>query len=132
MIVSPACRTARADLEVDGYWYLATPYSKHPNGITEAFKQASSAAGNLLKRGVHVYCPIAHTHPIALYGGLDPFDHGIFLPFDEKMMHAAHGILVVKMPGYFESAGIAFEVGWFESRRKPVVMLEWPSMDVSS
>lgn len=119
------CTWASLKLE-RGYWYLATPYSKHPDGIEAAFREASAAAGVLLGAGVHVYCPIAHTHPIAEYGKLDHYSHDLFLPLDEQMMEHAHGCLVVMMPTWHESRGIKHEIEWFEARRRPVVHLKHP------
>lgn len=122
--------SATVNLAVDGYWYLATPYSKHPGGIERAFEDASKAAGILLSRGVSVYCPIAHTHPIAIHGDLDPYSHEIFLPLDEKMMRHAYGILVVEMPTWEISFGIAHEIEWFDARSMPRLHLSWPDLAV--
>lgn len=119
--------TGIADLKLDhGYWYLATPYSKYPRGIEAAFWDACAVAGRLLSEGVHTYCPIAHTHPIAEYGGLDHYSHALFLPLDEQMMEHAHGIIVVMMPGWHESKGIAHELEWFETRGRPSIHIAWP------
>lgn len=111
-----------------GYWYLATPYSKHPDGIEVAFQEACEAAGRLLALGVHSYCPIAHTHPIATHGNLDHFSHSLFIPLDEQMMEHAHGIIVVEMPTWDQSKGIKHEIDWFEQRGRPRVHLHWPSL----
>lgn len=93
--------------------YLATPYSKFPGGITAAFEAACAIAGELLKQGVKVYSPIAHTHPIATYAEIDPLDHNIWLPFDEAMMVAADVIVVARLPGWEESRGVAHEIEFF-------------------
>ena len=108
------------------YWYLATPYTGYPGGINEAFKEASRAAATLLKHGIRVYSPIAHTHPIALYGELDPTDHSIWLPADGPLMAAAVGIIIIKMNGWEKSKGIAHEVNAFKEAGKPVLYMEWP------
>lgn len=111
-----------------GYYYLATPYSKHPAGIDVAFRDACVAAGALLAQGVHVYCPIAHTHPIATHGKLDHYSHDLFLPLDRQMMEHAHGIIVVEMPGHSTSRGVRFEIDYFDSVRRPRVHLNWPEL----
>jgi hypothetical protein len=54
--------------------YLATPYSKFSGGINMAFVEASIFAARLLALGVKIYSPIAHTHPLAIYGNIDPLD----------------------------------------------------------
>ncbi len=107
------------------YWYVATPYSGHPKGLNVAFKEACAATASLLRHGIRVYSPIAHTHPIALEGALDPFDHDIWLPADGPLMQAAVGIIVVRMAGWDKSIGIAHEISQFKKAGKPVLYLEW-------
>ena len=70
-------------------------------------------AANLIEQGMRIYCPIAHTHPIAIYGDLDPLDHTIWLPADGPFMDAAVGLIVVRMRGWDKSKGIAAEIKRF-------------------
>lgn len=112
--------------------YLATPYSKYPMGIEQAFKDACALAGDLLVLGVTVYSPIAHTHPIAVHAELDPYDLNIWLPFDRAMMDAAHACVVARMPGWQESKGIAHEVEYFEQCHKPVFYLDPATLEIAS
>lgn len=107
------------------FWYLATPYSGYPDGIEAAFEAASRAAAYLIECGVRLYCPIAHTHPIAIHGELDPLDHTIWLPADGPFMDAAMGLIVVKMKGWEESKGIAIEIKKFGEAAKPILYMEW-------
>lgn len=103
--------------------YLATPYSKYKPGIHMAFVEASIFAARLLQHGVKVYSPIAHTHPLAIYGNIDPLDHSIWIPFDESMMEASEALLVVMMEDWRGSKGIAHEIEFFERANKPVIYL---------
>lgn len=100
--------------------YLATPYSKWPTGIHNAYVKASVLAAKLLREKVNVYSPIAHAHSIAIYGNIDALDHAIWLPFDEAMMHVCEALLVAQLPGWTESKGVAHEIEFFETRKKPV------------
>ena len=111
--------------------YLATPYSKWPQGIEAAFVAASVVAARLLERGVSVYSPIAHTHPIAIHGGLDPFDHTIWLPFDAALMNAADALIVAGMLGWSESKGVAHEIDVFASAGKSMFYLNPESLLVN-
>ena len=104
--------------------YLATPYSKYPAGLQQAFVDAAKLAALLLRSGMNVYSPIAHTHPLALYGNLDPLDHLIWLPFDQAMMNAADVLLIAHMQGWQESYGIAHEIEYFETAGKPIFDLD--------
>lgn len=103
--------------------YLATPYTKFHLGIECAFEDASALAARLLVIGVHAYSPIAHTHPIAIHGNLDPRDHSIWLPFEERMMDAADVLIVAMMPGWNKSKGVAHEVDFFKKDGKPIYLL---------
>ena len=57
---------------MDHLVYLASPYS-HPvaAGRADRVELVCAAAAALLARGSLVYAPIAHSHPIALAGGLE-------------------------------------------------------------
>ena len=101
--------------------YLATPYSKYMGGDLErAFIDAARLAARLLAVGVHCYSPIVHMHPIAIHGGLDPLDYGIWLPFDEMMMASCDTLIVAQMDGWDQSVGIAHEITLFKKAKKPV------------
>ncbi|MGU9981435.1 DUF1937 family protein [Phreatobacter sp. HK31-P] len=103
-----------------GLWYLASPYSKYPAGIDFAAADISKIAGKLIAEGTAVYSPIAHTHPIAIAAGLDPYDHTIWMPLDQHMMDAAEGMIVAMMDGWRESYGISLEITHFLEAGKPI------------
>jgi hypothetical protein len=111
------------ELKQHALCYLATPYSKYPSGIHHAFADAATFAANLLKAGVNVYSPIAHTHPLAIYGNIDPLDHNIWLPFDATMMHLAEALIVARMPGWESSKGVMHEIEVFRAAHKPIYYL---------
>lgn len=104
--------------------YLATPYTKYHLGIDAAFVHAAEVSARLLQRGVRVYSPIAHTHPLAIYGNLDPLDHTIWLPFDEAMMDAADCLIVARMKGWDESFGVKHEIEFFAREKKPIIHID--------
>lgn len=109
-----------------GYWYLASPYSKYPDGMKAAFRLACGAAAWLVLHGLPVFCPIAHSHPVAEYGGISPADHEIWLPADAPLMAAATGLIVLMLPTWEDSVGVAFELNHFTLDAKPVRYMEWP------
>jgi len=111
-------------MNAERFTYLATPYSKFPGGIESAFKIACKAAADLIRAGVRVYSPIAHTHPIAIHGGIDPYAHQIWLPADLPMMRAAASLTVLKAPGWESSYGIGEEIKEFRRWAKPVFWME--------
>lgn len=108
------------------YWYLATPYTKFGDGLEEAFIESCKAAGRLITRGLRVYSPIAHCHPIAEHAGIDKLDHEIWLPAQAPMMHNACGLIVCMMEGWQESYGVTQEIKLFNNLHKPIVYMNWP------
>lgn len=112
--------------------YLATPYTKYEPGIEAAFMDAAALAAKLLKHGVKVYSPISHCHPMSQYGGIDPKDHSIWLPYQEAMMRVCDAVLVAQLRGWRESYGVAHEIAFFEDQRKPILYLDTVLMRVAT
>lgn len=121
-----------SELQRASLCYLATPYTKYKGGdIERAFVDAAKLAARLMLSGIKVYSPIAHTHPLAIHGGIDPLDLSIWLPFDEAMMTAAHVLIVAQMDGWEESKGIAHEIKFFEDHGKPIYDLDIETMTMA-
>ena len=90
--------------------YLATPYSHPDAAVREArFHNACTIAGKLISSGLPVFCPIAHTHPIAIAEEL-PLGFDYWSMFDRFFIEACDGVYVVRMPGWLESKGIRWEI----------------------
>ena len=109
-----------------GFWYLASPYSKYPQGTAAAFEEVCKAAAWCIQHGIFIHCPIAESHPIALHGGMDSMDHDFWLDNDLLKIEAAVGMIVCKMETWEESTGLLWERDQFRDAGKPVVYLEWP------
>ncbi len=101
-------------------YYLASPYSKYPYGIDKAFEDISSIAGTLLKKGILVYSPIAHSHPVAVHGKIDPYDHSIWMPLDLKIAESCKGLIIAEMEGWETSYGISLEIAHFKKLNLPI------------
>ena len=104
--------------------YLATPYSAFPGGIEVGFRAACELTARLLQSGVHCYSPIAHTHPVALHGRLDPLDLEVWLPFDEVMLWRCDMLIVAHLPTWDTSKGVAHEIAFFVRADKPIFDLD--------
>jgi len=104
------------------YWYLATPYTISPRGMFWAFMDASRVAALLIMRGVDVYCPVAHGHPIETYGDLGKTDHDFWMDVNDPFVKTAGGLLVAQLPGWKDSRGIAAEIRLFLN--KPIRYIE--------
>lgn len=117
---------------MSGYWYLASPYSKYTTGIEEAWSEVCRQAALLIENKIPIYSPIAHTHPIALFGKIDPYAHAVWLPADLPLMQRAKGLIVCMMQGWEESYGINEEIKEFKAAGKPIVYMtpgEVPNID---
>jgi hypothetical protein len=100
--------------------YLASPYSHPDPTIKEArFEAACRVAANLMRRGELVFSPIAHSHPIAVCGGI-PGSWECWQAFDEIMINACSELRVLMLPGWSDSVGVAAEVAIAERLGKPV------------
>lgn len=120
-----------ADLKASGaLHYLGSPYSKFPRGTWAACKVVSPIAGRLIENGVPIFCPIAHSHPIAIYGSLDPLSHDLWLPVDAHLMRVCGAMLIAKMTGWDQSFEISEEVKVFRAADKPIYTLDPVTLSV--
>ena len=102
------------------YYYVATPYSRYPGGFEEAYQKACRHTCVLIRAGIPVFCPIAHTHGFAHYGDLPHVDAALWERVDRAFLALAGGLIVVKMTGWQDSKGIAHEIATIEKRGRPI------------
>lgn len=110
--------------ETPGFWYLGSPYSKYPLGHERAARVIEQIAGELMKLGVRLFCPIAHSHAIAVASGIDPFCHKTWMDQDLAFTPAAVGLIVAKMQSWEISTGLTQEQREFVDAQKPVYYLD--------
>lgn len=103
--------------------YLACPYS-HPDMSIRInrFEESARAAAHLIHEGSFVYSPITMTHPIDLVMAAegDTMGSDYWVDFDEAFMDVCCEMIILTIPGWAESQGIAREIAYFESAQKPV------------
>lgn len=106
-----------------GIAYLACPYT-HPAMATrvERFEASARAAADLIQRGMFVYSPITMTHPIDIVMVEEGETMGTdyWCDFDEAFMRLCDEMIVLTIPGWRESRGIAREAKFFSDAGKPV------------
>jgi hypothetical protein len=113
-----------------GYWYIATAYTKHPEGTDAAFNQAAEAQAKLANVGIVAYSPIVMGHGIV--GMLTTErDHDFWMHYNLPLMVGAKGIIVVQTPGFSSSRGVREEWLWFIDNDRPALMLGYPISDYS-
>jgi hypothetical protein len=90
--------------------YLASPYSHPDPAVREGrFQEVCRAAAHLMRAGLHVFSPIAHTHPVALAGSL-PSGWEYWRGYDDAVLSACRALVVLAMEGWESSRGVAGEV----------------------
>lgn len=109
--------------------YLATPYN-HPDPTIreERFTLACLAAATLMRDGVYLFCPIAHTHPIALHGNL-PCGWDYWQEYDWLMLNSCDELWIVQMAGWDQSEGIKGEIELAMYLGKPIYYLDHASLE---
>jgi len=106
------------------YWYLASPYSIHKDGLDAAFKDAANAAALILESGLNVFSPIVHSHSLVTAGlMIDPRNHSYWMKIDEPFMVAACGMIVLIHDGWQDSRGIKEEMAYFTEAKKPIAFM---------
>lgn len=105
--------------------YVATPYTKYAHGHAAAAYDAAEVTARLIDYGLSPLSPIAHSHAVATVGRLDKVDGELWQRVDAPWVRVAEACVVVKMPGWQESAGVQHEIAEFTAAGKPVVYLDW-------
>lgn len=91
------------------YVFLVGPYRAHTAGRQTAFEEICIAGAALAKLGISFYAPVALHHHVAITGGLDP-DGDRWFKLNEPFLRSAAAVLVVKLSGWEESAGVKAEL----------------------
>ena len=104
--------------------YLASPYSHPDEAVRVArFEAVCRFAAQRIAEGLVVFSPIAHTHPIAVYGGL-PLGFDFWREFDQRMIAACDALWVLCLRGWRHSRGIAEEISIARGLGKPCVFID--------
>lgn len=90
--------------------YLASPYSHSDKEVMERrFSEACEIAGKLMAAGLVIFCPTAHTHPIAVRCEL-PRGWYYWHKFDYEFIAASSKVVVAMMDGWIDSKGVTAEI----------------------
>jgi hypothetical protein len=101
--------------------YLASPYShRDPEIRQKRYEAAVRASARLASAGIPVYSPIAHSHPIEVAtGGLIP--HTYWMSIDLMVLPVCSKMVVLRLPGWEESKGVAKEIDAAGAAGIPVI-----------
>ena len=101
--------------------YMASPYSKYPDGRRWAAHDAAFATVALWRKGLAAYSPVVHGHALTeATGELQPDDQDWWFQTNEPMMAKADALVVAMLDGWDQSEGISREVNYFQQEGKPI------------
>lgn len=104
--------------------YLASPYSHPDPAIRQARHDAVCRyAAKLMRVGLVVFSPIAHSHAIAMIENL-PVTWEFWRKQDEHMLDLASILLVLCLDGWQESVGVQAEIAYAHRRGIEVHLCE--------
>jgi hypothetical protein len=92
--------------------YLASPYTPtEGESIHDRFTWACRAAAYLMREGVAVFSPIAHSHPVADFLEAEiRFNHDAWMRQDLPILSNASRLVVLTLPGWERSRGVTAEI----------------------
>ena len=103
--------------------YLASPYSHPDHAVMEdRFNAVCRVSAKLMLRGVLLFSPIAHTHPIAVAGEL-PRGWDFWHAYDRWFVSNCDELWVLRLDGWRESKGVSAEIALAVEYSKAVVYL---------
>ena len=107
--------------------YLACPYS-HPDPKVrqERAEIVTRVAGQLISQGIFVYSPLTHNVPFVEMLGL-PNGWMHWAKFDHEMVSRCDRVIVLMLPGWEESKGVAAEIAHAEAIGRPIEWMEYSS-----
>ena len=113
-----------------GLVYLASPYSDPREDFREArFLLACQCAAELMERGLMIFSPIAHTHPIAKHGLPKGWD--FWEKYDRLFLEACSSLLVLMLPEWEASKGVQAEIQIVREMAKPVFYVDPETLVIS-
>ena len=108
--------------------YLASPYSHPEEAIRYGrFHRVCEVCAKLMMRGLHIYSPIAHTHPVAVCGeavrAKMPTDFKVWREYDTWFISRVDAVYVLMLDGWKESVGVTAEIEMAREYNIPVKYL---------
>lgn len=101
-----------------GLWYFAHPYTvKNKSGDyilggeAANFQLSCVRSGELIRRGINIYSPISHTHPIhiATPSLIAAEEHELWYQLDNEFIDSVNWVGIILAPGWEDSAGCRAE-----------------------
>ena len=101
--------------------YLACPYSHETEKVkAERFEAVTRVAGKLLLGECNVFSPITHSHLIEQYTDGIGGEFDAWAIIDYEFIDWSDEVVVLCLPGWDRSYGVANEIRYALERGKPV------------
>lgn len=116
------------------HFYLASPYTSSEQHIMELRYHGVVEAVVFLNENYPLcffYSPIAYYHPIAVKHDL-PRDAAYWRARNIAEMNAADALILVTLPGFKQSTGVAFELGYATATKKTIVCYNPKLMEIEA
>ena len=110
--------------------YLASPYTNPDNPTDrlyceQRFAEACAGAAKLMATGMAIFCPIAHSHPVAAYLPTEQrCSHQFWLAQDFAILDMADKLIVLKLFQWERSYGIKQEIIFANKHDIPVLYID--------
>jgi hypothetical protein len=105
--------------------YLACPYSDpDPNIKQQRHQVANQVAAELLSQGIFVFSPLTYSVPLSQAGCHKGWVN--WKDFDFEMISRCDRLLVLKLPGWELSRGVAEEIAHAKELGIPIEWMEAP------
>lgn len=113
--------------------YLAAPYSSnHKLIIKQRVLAINHAAGHLFHRGLLVFSPISHCHPIFDCHNQIESDHIFWAEYNERMISVCDEFIILTLPGWESSLGVTKELGIAKGLNKQISYMNPITYQVTS
>lgn len=106
--------------------YLASPYTNPDDGSDKAYRhrrfiEACTAAARLMSRGLVIFSPIAHSHPISdhLASSISN-SHAFWLEQDFSFLARCERLMVLRLYQWQRSYGVAQEMKFATDHSIPI------------
>lgn len=115
------------------YFYLGSPYThKNPKVRQRRYEAVRNFAGFLAKHGEWVFCPIMHSHDMAIHCDM-PYTFEFWDDWNKALIRPSRGVIVFQIEGWDTSRGLKSEIDYAKQIGLPVIMSKeaWRSYDHS-
>ncbi|MEM1368551.1 MAG: DUF1937 family protein [Cyanobacteria bacterium P01_H01_bin.15] len=107
----------------DALIYLAAPYTHDdPRVVAERMRIIDSYAASMIGAGYRVFSPLSYGHNLARRYSLAT-NYEYWASFNDEILRACQYLLVLRLPGWQDSKGLAREIAIAKEREIPIEYL---------